>query len=102
MRWVEESASRKEYRLDLLFYPVHLHCYVVIDLKMGELEPQHSGQMSFYVAAVDNLLRTTLRPSASFSARARIEQRQSMRSRCRATGCGTTCRSRLRSSWRGG
>jgi predicted nuclease of restriction endonuclease-like (RecB) superfamily len=47
----------KEYRLDLLFYHVHLHCYVVIDLKMGEFEPQHSGQMSFYVAAVDNLLR---------------------------------------------
>lgn len=50
-------VSSKEYRLDLLFYHVHLHCYVVIDLKMGEFEPQHSGQMSFYVAAVDNLLR---------------------------------------------
>ena len=52
------EVSGKEYRLDLLFYHVHLHCYVVIDLKMGEFEPQHSGQMSFYVAAVDNLLRT--------------------------------------------
>lgn len=51
-------VSGKEYRLDLLFYHVHLHCYVVIDLKMGEFEPQHSGQMSFYVAAVDNLLRS--------------------------------------------
>ena len=51
-------VSRKEYRLDLLFYHVNLHCYVVIDLKMGEFEPQHSGQMSFYVAAVDNLLRS--------------------------------------------
>lgn len=52
------TVSGKEYRLDLLFYHVHLHCYVVIDLKMGEFEPQHSGQMSFYVAAVDNLLRS--------------------------------------------
>jgi predicted nuclease of restriction endonuclease-like (RecB) superfamily len=51
-------VSGKEYRLDLLFYHVHLHCYVVIDLKMGEFEPQHSGQMSFYVSAVDNLLRS--------------------------------------------
>ena len=25
---------------------------------MGEFEPRHSGQMSFYVAAVDNLLRS--------------------------------------------
>lgn len=52
------EVSGKEYRLDLLFYHVPLHRYVVIDLKMGEFEPQHSGQMSFYVAAVDNLLRT--------------------------------------------
>lgn len=52
------AVSGKDYRLDLLFYHVHLHCYVVIDLKMGEFEPQHSGQMSFYVAAVDNLLRS--------------------------------------------
>ncbi|MEM8604716.1 MAG: PDDEXK nuclease domain-containing protein [Cyanobacteria bacterium P01_H01_bin.121] len=50
-------VSEKEYRLDLLFYHVQLHCYVVIELKMGEFEPEHSGQMSFYVAAVDNLLR---------------------------------------------
>ena len=51
-------VSGQEYRLNLLFYHVHLHCYVVIDLKMGEFEPQHPGQMSFYVAAVDNLLRS--------------------------------------------
>ncbi|NEO34738.1 MAG: DUF1016 domain-containing protein, partial [Symploca sp. SIO3C6] len=52
------EVSGKEYRLDLLFYHVQLHCYIVIDLKMREFEPEYSGQMSFYVAAVDNLLRT--------------------------------------------
>jgi predicted nuclease of restriction endonuclease-like (RecB) superfamily len=52
------EISGKEYRLDLLFYHIQLHCFVVIDLKMGEFEPQHSGQMSFYVSAVDNLLRS--------------------------------------------
>lgn len=52
------EVSGKEYRIDLLFYHVPLHRYVVIDLKMGEFEPHHSGQMSFYVAAVDNLLCT--------------------------------------------
>jgi predicted nuclease of restriction endonuclease-like (RecB) superfamily len=51
-------VSGKEYRIDLLFYHVVLHSYVVIELKIGEFEPQHSGQMSFYVAAVDNQLRT--------------------------------------------
>jgi len=53
-------VSGKEFRLDLLFYHVKLHCYVVVDLKMREFEPQHSGQMSFYVAAVDNLMRNEL------------------------------------------
>jgi predicted nuclease of restriction endonuclease-like (RecB) superfamily len=48
----------KEYRLDLLFYHVRLHCYVVIDLKVVEFEPEFSGKMAFYVAAVDDLLRT--------------------------------------------
>jgi len=52
------EVSGKEYRIDLLFYHIPLHRYVVIDLKMGEFEPQHSGQMNFYVAAVDNLLRS--------------------------------------------
>jgi predicted nuclease of restriction endonuclease-like (RecB) superfamily len=53
------EVSGKEYRLDLLFYHVKLHCYVIIDLKMGEFEPEFSGKMNFYVAAVDNLLRSS-------------------------------------------
>lgn len=52
------EVSHKEYRLDLLFYHVRLHCYVVIDLKVGEFEPEFSGKMAFYVSAVDNLLKT--------------------------------------------
>lgn len=52
------EVSGKEYRLDLLFYHVKLHCYIIIDLKMGEFEPEFSGKMNFYVAAVDNLLRS--------------------------------------------
>ena len=51
------EVSGKEFRMDLLFYHTKLRCYVVIDLKMGEFEPAFSGQMNFYVAAVDNLLR---------------------------------------------
>ncbi len=52
------EVSGKEYRLDLLFYHVQLHCYIIIDLKTGEFEPEFSGKMNFYVAAVDNLLRS--------------------------------------------
>ena len=52
------AVDDKEYRLDLLFYHARLHCYVVIDLQMGEFEPAFSGQMNFYVSAVDAYLRT--------------------------------------------
>jgi predicted nuclease of restriction endonuclease-like (RecB) superfamily len=52
------EVGGKEYRLDLLFYHVRLHCYVIIDLKVVEFEPEFSGKMAFYVAAVDDLLRT--------------------------------------------
>lgn len=48
----------KDYRLDLLFYHAKLHCYVVIDLKMGEFEPAFSGQMNFYVSAVNHTIRS--------------------------------------------
>jgi predicted nuclease of restriction endonuclease-like (RecB) superfamily len=51
------AVDGKDYRLDLLFYHTHLHCYVVIDLKLGEFEPEFSGKMNFYVSAVDAYLR---------------------------------------------
>jgi predicted nuclease of restriction endonuclease-like (RecB) superfamily len=48
----------KEYKLDLLFYHARLHCYIVIELKIGDFEPEFSGKMNFYVSAVDHLLKT--------------------------------------------
>jgi len=50
-------VDSKEYRIDLLFYHFRLHCFVVIDLKVVEFEPEFSGKMNFYVSAVDDLLR---------------------------------------------
>ncbi len=51
------QVSGKEYRLDLLFYHFRLHCFVVIDLKTVDFEPEFSGKMNFYVSAVDDLMR---------------------------------------------
>jgi predicted nuclease of restriction endonuclease-like (RecB) superfamily len=48
----------KEYRLDLLFYHAKLHCYIIIDLKMSEFEPSFSGQMNFYISAVNHTIRS--------------------------------------------
>ena len=51
------EVEGKEFRIDLLFYHLKLRAYVAIDLKMVEFEPAFSGQMNFYIAAIDNLLR---------------------------------------------
>ena len=52
------EVDEREYRLDLLFYHTRLYCYVVIELKTGEFEPEFSGKMNFYVSAVNEILRT--------------------------------------------
>jgi predicted nuclease of restriction endonuclease-like (RecB) superfamily len=51
------KVSDKEYSIDLLFYHLHLRCYVVVDLKKGEFKPEYAGKMNFYCAVVDDLLR---------------------------------------------
>jgi predicted nuclease of restriction endonuclease-like (RecB) superfamily len=48
-----------DYYIDLLFYHLKLRCFVVIDLKVKEFQPEFSGKMSFYISAVDDLLRHT-------------------------------------------
>jgi predicted nuclease of restriction endonuclease-like (RecB) superfamily len=52
------SVGEKDFFVDLLFYHTKLHSYVVVDLKMGEFEPEFAGKMNFYLAAVDDLVRT--------------------------------------------
>jgi predicted nuclease of restriction endonuclease-like (RecB) superfamily len=47
----------REFFLDLLFYHLWLRCFVVIELKVGTFEPEYAGKMSFYLAAVDDLMR---------------------------------------------
>jgi predicted nuclease of restriction endonuclease-like (RecB) superfamily len=47
-----------DYYLDLLFYHVKLHCFVVVELKEGRFRPEHAGKLNFYLSAVDDLLRT--------------------------------------------
>jgi predicted nuclease of restriction endonuclease-like (RecB) superfamily len=46
-----------DFYVDLLFYHLHLRCFVVIDLKMRKFKPADAGQMNFYLSAVDDLLR---------------------------------------------
>ncbi|MFT3832530.1 MAG: PDDEXK nuclease domain-containing protein [Micropruina sp.] len=43
--------------VDLLLFHVEQLRYVVIELKISEFEPEHMGQLSTYVAMVDDLVR---------------------------------------------
>lgn len=51
------EVGGEDFYIDILFYHLELRCYVVIDLKSGPFQPEHAGKMSFYLSAVDNLLR---------------------------------------------
>jgi predicted nuclease of restriction endonuclease-like (RecB) superfamily len=56
-RQIPLTVGEREFFIDLLFYHTHLHCYVVVELKMGEFEPGHAGQLNFYIKAVDSRYR---------------------------------------------
>jgi nuclease YhcG-like protein len=50
-------VGEKEYSVDLLFYHLRLRCLVAIDLKMDAFQPEDAGKMSFYLSALDDLVR---------------------------------------------
>ena len=50
------EISERDVYLDLLFYHLHLRCFVVVDLKKGEFKPEYAGKMNFYCSAVDDLM----------------------------------------------
>lgn len=51
------STDSKDFYIDLVFYNYLLKCFVLIDLKTGELTHQDIGQMDMYVRMYDDLKR---------------------------------------------
>ena len=51
------NISESDYYIDLLFYHIHLKCYVVIELKNNKFIPEYAGKLNFYLSAVDTLLK---------------------------------------------
>lgn len=51
------EVEGEDFYIDLLFYHLRLRCFVAIDLKVEAFKPEFSGKMSFYVSAVDDLLK---------------------------------------------
>jgi predicted nuclease of restriction endonuclease-like (RecB) superfamily len=57
-RQVLLNVGGDDFFIDLLFYHLKLHCYVVIELKAGPFKPEHVGQLGFYLTAVDMQLKS--------------------------------------------
>ena len=57
-RQVPLQVGERDFSLDLLFYHTQLHCYIVVELKTGEFEPEFAGKLNFYIKAVDELKRS--------------------------------------------
>lgn len=51
------TFDEKHFRVDLVFYNRILKCFVLIDLKIGELKHQDIGQMQMYVNYYDREMR---------------------------------------------
>lgn len=51
------SEQVDEFYVDLLFFHVEQLRYVVVELKIGQFEPAHVGQLGTYVAIVDDQFR---------------------------------------------
>lgn len=51
------SFEDKHFRIDLVFYNRVLKCFVLIDLKIGELKHQDIGQMQMYVNYYDREIK---------------------------------------------
>ena len=52
------TIEEKHFAVDLVFYNRFLKCFVVVDLKIGELKHQDIGQMMMYVNYFDRVEKT--------------------------------------------
>jgi hypothetical protein len=56
-RQVRFTFDEKHFKVDLVFYNRLLKCFVLIDLKIGELTHQDLGQLQMYVNYYDRFVK---------------------------------------------
>ena len=49
------TPTDEEFYIDILLYHTKIHCYVVIEVKIGKFHPADLGQLIFYVNAINKL-----------------------------------------------
>ena len=50
-------VGNSDFFLDLLFYHTRLRCYVVVELKVTDFQPEYAGKLNFYLNVIDDSLR---------------------------------------------
>ena len=56
-RQYQVAVGDQDFYIDLLFYHLHLRCFIVIELKRGAFKPEYAGKMNFYCGVVDDVLK---------------------------------------------
>jgi len=51
-------VGKSDFFIDLLFYHLKLHCYIVIELKATAFQPEFAGKLNFYLSAVDSQVKS--------------------------------------------
>lgn len=57
-RQVPICLEDSNYFIDMLFYHLKLHAYLVIEFKATKFKPEHAGQLNFYLNLVDDFYKT--------------------------------------------
>ena len=57
-REVRLEVGETEKFIDLLFYNVRIHCYVVVEVKATDFDSAYAGQLGTYVVAVNRQMKT--------------------------------------------
>ncbi len=57
-RQVHLEIGNSDFYIDLLFYHVKLHSYVVVELKTGKFKLEYAGKLKFYINAVNDKMKS--------------------------------------------
>lgn len=54
------TVGDEDYFIDMIFYHLKLHCYIVVELKAVPFRPEFIGQLNFYLTAIDEQIKDKL------------------------------------------
>lgn len=57
-REVRLEVGNTESFIDLLFYNVHIHSYIVVEVKATDFDSSYAGQLGTYVVAVNHQMKS--------------------------------------------